>query len=163
MNNLTFTFTAPNRSYIYALVDPLAPETIRYIGCSENLEARYNAHLSDISNQRKYQWIDDLRKRDGSKPKMIILEMVATEIGPDRENYWINTYKSTHLLNRNVPACDTSRLTLKQRVERLEFKLIDRAIKLFKGNMQSTAKYLGISRPTLYERMSKLRISNPRD
>ena len=56
----------------------------------------------------------------------------------------------------------TPRTTLKQAREHLERELIEQALKRNSGKITSAAADLGISRPTLYELIEKLGISNDR-
>jgi two-component system, NtrC family, response regulator len=56
----------------------------------------------------------------------------------------------------------SSATTLKQARERVERELIEQALKRNSGKITSAAADLGISRPTLYELMEKLGISNDR-
>ena len=58
-------------------------------------------------------------------------------------------------------ATDYEGATLKEARDAVEKTLIDRALQVRKGNISRAAEDLGISRPTLYELMSKLGIQRP--
>jgi two-component system NtrC family response regulator len=56
-----------------------------------------------------------------------------------------------------------SGMTLKDAREKCEKDLILQALSKNRDNIKKSAEDLGISRPTLYELMEKLKISKPRD
>jgi two-component system NtrC family response regulator len=56
----------------------------------------------------------------------------------------------------------SSATTLKQAREHVEREMVEQALKKNSGKITSAAADLGISRPTLYELMEKLGISNDR-
>lgn len=77
--------------YIYALDDPRTNE-VRYIGRTSAPERRLSQHMSEKKNQRKRQWIDEL-KGHGLRPIMRILETVDTqEKGEWAESEYIAQY-----------------------------------------------------------------------
>jgi len=65
-------------------------------------------------------------------------------------------------LDQEQDLAASSATTLKQAREHVERELIEQALKRNAGNITSAAADLGISRPTLYELMEKLGISNDR-
>lgn len=87
--------------YIYGLVDPQTEE-IRYVGKTSNLKDRYSSHLfADDVNRHKCNWIK-LLKKNGHKPRMIILEKATEKNWEDRERFWIkhgyiNGWKLTNI------------------------------------------------------------------
>jgi two-component system NtrC family response regulator len=65
-------------------------------------------------------------------------------------------------LDQEQDLAASSSTTLKQAREHVERELIEQALKRNAGKITSAAADLGISRPTLYELMEKLGISNDR-
>jgi two-component system, NtrC family, response regulator len=65
-------------------------------------------------------------------------------------------------LDHGKDLATSSTITLKQAREQVERELIEQALKRNSGRITSAAGDLGISRPTLYELMEKLGISNDR-
>jgi predicted GIY-YIG superfamily endonuclease len=60
------------------LVDPTGKDTC-YIGCSQDVQKRFKAHLYDISTSTaKRRWIASL-KRKKLKPILIILDTVLSQ------------------------------------------------------------------------------------
>lgn len=74
-------------TYIYVLIDPRTEE-IRYVGKTVNPYKRFYKHYSEHETNYKSRWIEQLRKLD-LKPRMEIIEAVATENWQEREIYWI--------------------------------------------------------------------------
>ena len=77
-------------NYIYALICPISNQ-IRYVGKTNSVRVRYNAHLNDKSKSHKSSWIKSL-KIQGLKPKCIILDEVENDVSY-WEQYWISQCK----------------------------------------------------------------------
>jgi hypothetical protein len=81
--------------HIYKLTDP-RDESIRYVGRTSDIQARYYAHLAAKSQKEKDIWIRELHDL-GLKPIMTVIETVrysipadAYTVSPsDRETFWI--------------------------------------------------------------------------
>lgn len=77
-------------NYIYALICPISNQ-IRYVGKTNSIRVRYNAHLNDKSKSHKSSWIKSL-KMQGLKPKCIILDEIENDVSY-WEQYWISQCK----------------------------------------------------------------------
>ena len=80
---------------IYGLVDP-RDNTVRYVGKTKrDLNIRLSRHINDkpIHNNYKYNWICNLKK-NGLKPIIIELEICDETNWVDREQYWIQQFKT---------------------------------------------------------------------
>jgi predicted GIY-YIG superfamily endonuclease len=86
-----FEYLCSMINYIYALICPLSNQ-IRYIGKTNSVRVRYNAHLNDKSKSHKSSWIKHLKTKE-LKPKCIILEEVKDDAS-FWEQHWISLCKS---------------------------------------------------------------------
>lgn len=73
-------------NYIYALICPISNQ-IRYVGKTNSIRVRYNAHLNDKSKSHKTSWIKSLKSM-GLKPECIVLDEAETDAS-FWEQYWI--------------------------------------------------------------------------
>jgi group I intron endonuclease len=80
------------KTYIYTLSDNSG---IRYVGKSDNPEARLTNHLKECKMQRthKEKWILSL-KESGKTPILEILDEINYKEWPFFESYWISQLKS---------------------------------------------------------------------
>jgi two-component system, NtrC family, response regulator len=92
---------------------------------------------------RRYNWPGNVRELQNRLKRAIVLAD-GTAIGPAE-------------LELEIPAEDsvTSASTLKEAKEALEREILANALRENSGNISKTAKALGISRPTLYDLMSR--------
>ena len=155
------------KKYIYGLYDPRNPDVLKYIGSTSYPQRRLRMHRS--SNRKdsplKKYWLDALIK-DGLFPQMRILECVPVRQAPDRESFWINFFGLGNLLNEQIPnrelyrECEISGVkTLAEQVAELESSVITKALAIHQGKISPTAKYLGISRPSLYDKIATYKIT----
>lgn len=80
--------------FIYKLIDPITFD-IRYIGKTNNLTRRYNAHITR-SKTHKYhsaRWINSLIKNN-LKPMIEIIEVCNNDNWVNTEKYWIEYYRN---------------------------------------------------------------------
>lgn len=77
-------------NYIYALICPISNQ-IRYVGKTNSVRVRYNAHLNDKSKSHKSSWIKSLKIQE-LKPKCIILDEIENDVSY-WEQYWISQCK----------------------------------------------------------------------
>lgn len=94
---------------------------------------------------RSYRWPGNVREMENRIKRAVIIAD-----GP--------RLTGTHLELFSHDSSDGSTAGLKEAREALERELIQRSLNQHKGNVTRTATELGISRPTLYELMQKLRI-----
>lgn len=89
---------------VYALIDP-RDNTVRYIGITEDVYARFQQHINCSGNNfDKNTWLMELREQN------IMVVMTTLETTEDRgyaivrEAYWINHYRMLNapLFNRNM-------------------------------------------------------------
>ena len=88
---------------IYALVDPLDPELVRYIGRTCDPVNRYRAHCTGGSDAVS-QWVQAL-EIVGRTPAMVLLERCERSEVFAREAHWIHHYRQRFQgdLNRAIP------------------------------------------------------------
>lgn len=77
-------------TFIYALKDPTTNE-VRYIGKSDNPEARIYHHCATRIGSRKTKWIKSLIER-GLRPELIILEECVRDSHRHAETAWIHFF-----------------------------------------------------------------------
>lgn len=80
----------PRTTFIYALVDPHT-DAVRYVGKTENVAGRFQAHCGERGSSHKHRWIAQLR-REGLKPVLNLLEECGDD-WPTRERFWIQHYR----------------------------------------------------------------------
>ena len=86
---------------IYALVDP-RDESVRYVGKTNNPDARYNSHCYSKSKTHCSRWVQSMKK-EGWWPHMMILEDgLSEEQWPEREKHWIAHYRETGAKLTNI-------------------------------------------------------------
>lgn len=93
----TVILTGPDQVAVYALVDPDAPDVIRYVGQSVSPHSRYRGHLRNLG------WARDLVKVYGRYPMMLLIEWCADGlIAHERERHWIHHYREMGMADLNV-------------------------------------------------------------
>lgn len=80
-------------SFIYGLCEP-DWKTIRYVGVTYDLSSRYKYHLVDFDTTHKARWIQSLLNQ-GLKPKIIILDVVLSEMREEAEREWIRILRES--------------------------------------------------------------------
>lgn len=83
----------PPCCYIYALIDPKDGELVRYVGQTVNPGARYASHTSWGTSVRVREWVTVVRRRQ-TWPVMICLEVCALSASDEREQHWIQHYRT---------------------------------------------------------------------
>lgn len=79
---------------IYVLLDPQTRE-VRYVGKTRNPKARLLSHWYSKSRTYTSRWIQKI-KANGLLPEMKIIESGLSESEwPDREKFWIQSYKES--------------------------------------------------------------------
>lgn len=142
--------------YVYGLVDPRMPNLIRYVGKTHAPRVRHIQHCTETATTEKGVWIETLRL-EGVLPQMIILaECPDDESAREKERELIALYSSA-LIDDSKP--DTKPVSpLVNSTNQLHRQSIIDAIATSKGKLAPAAKMLGISRPTLYQKMKKFGI-----
>lgn len=163
------------QKFIYALFDPRSPSIIRYVGATRDLTQRMQQHndtkVKVSDNPAKLQWIKDL-KAEGLSFAWKLLDTVPDAEGAKKENFWIEYYRSPLLFNGPpLGGAKHSRVrgpkvscNLKPVENPLTFNDVERnhLIKILNecnGKKLLAAKVLGISRPTIYEKIRKHSLS----
>ena len=95
----------------------------------------------------RYSWPGNVRELQNRVKRAIIMTSGARMTAKDLE------------LERGQDVASSSTPTLRQARENVEREMIQQALKRNSGKITSAAAELGISRPTLYELMEKLRIT----
>jgi two-component system NtrC family response regulator len=95
----------------------------------------------------RYSWPGNVRELQNRVKRAIIMTSGARVTAKDLE------------LERGQDVASSSTPTLRQARENVEREMIQQALKRNSGKITSAAADLGISRPTLYELMEKLRIT----
>ena len=95
----------------------------------------------------RYSWPGNVRELQNRVKRAIIMTSGARVTAKDLE------------LERGQDVASSSTPTLRQARENVEREMIQQALKRNSGKITSAAAELGISRPTLYELMEKLRIT----
>lgn len=93
--------------YIYGLTCPVS-KGICYVGQTDNVERRFEQHLSDKKDTAKTRWINSLKEL-GRLPGYVILERVDSDfLFLDREAHWIKYGLSVgwDLRNTAVPSSE---------------------------------------------------------
>jgi len=81
---------------IYALVDPIAPTEVRYIGLSATPFHRYRAHVKSMA------WAKELVAQ-GRMPVMLLVEWTPhPDIARLREAHWIGHFRAMGMADLNV-------------------------------------------------------------
>jgi hypothetical protein len=87
--------------YIYTLKDPISNE-IRYIGKTNNIERRFQKHITEKRNNTyKEQWISGLKNK-GYLPIIEIIDTVPKEDWIFWETWWISLFKSWNFKLTNI-------------------------------------------------------------
>jgi hypothetical protein len=88
---------------VYALIDPMAPEIVRYIGRTNTPEARYRIHLTEGSAAIR-EWVGAL-STEGRQPAMVLIERCTVDAVKAREEHWMRVYHDAGQadLNRDLP------------------------------------------------------------
>jgi hypothetical protein len=166
---------------IYGLVDPRIPTVIRYVGRTKTPIVRHLQHCSEIDFTPKGKWVESMRQV-GVMPQMVILERDVSQFdASDREKHWIkecgksvtlvNFYQSRRSLESEdsipdppvatpykpvvIPPMPVPSVTLESAVADTERQAILRELTLNSWNVAKTAKQLGVSRPTLYDKLHR--------
>lgn len=96
MNNYT------EITYIYALINPLEPNIIRYVGKSDKPRERIKTHIYECKkpkqNTYKNNWIKSLLAKN-IKPEMVILKICPLIEYSKWEEHFIKLYKTDKLTN----------------------------------------------------------------
>jgi len=85
----------PPRYQVYALCEPDAPHTVRYVGCSGHLRQRLTFHLKETRRGAPYPlyaWIAQ-RAEHGKLPVVRVLEETDREHAADCERRHIERYR----------------------------------------------------------------------
>lgn len=147
---------------VYGLVDPRTPTDVRYVGQTSDPQRRHLQHCtSKYRRTVKEEWIQSL-KEAGFLPQMVTLETVDVALANETEAKWQKHHAST-LLNDTISGFNRQiRDPIKRfspfktaRAEAEKAQIIQ-AIKEANGIVTHASNALGISRPTLYERMAQL-------
>lgn len=87
-------------TFIYALIDPIEPDIIRYVGKANNMKSRLIKHISESKKSKSFKnnWIKKLI-HEGKKPEMILLKEVLISEWKYWEIFYIDKYKSKILTN----------------------------------------------------------------
>lgn len=96
--------------FIYALLDPRAPDAIRYVGFAVNMSKRLSVHMAEAKVERNHRarWIQKL-VREGVRPEMRQLEECAAGSEAEREIYWIAAMRAAgHNLTNSTNGGDGS-------------------------------------------------------
>lgn len=111
---------SPDKPYvIYAMVDP-RDKSVRYIGFSQNLRLRYEAHRDEIWPGRiKDNWILELKALK-LRPIMKIIEdgIEDEKQARIRENYWIEFYRNTDTPLTNLPSTGVASAEMLEKLAR---------------------------------------------
>lgn len=80
--------------YIYALVDPRTDE-VRYVGATIDVTRRYRAHLTHQLDRDtpRAAWLNELLAL-GLKPELLVIEESSAGSWPERETFWILSYRA---------------------------------------------------------------------
>lgn len=95
-----------SRKYIYALIDPRT-EQVRYVGQTKDPEQRYSGHLTNPTNDKMAQWVEELNLK-GLQPDMHLIDIVPRGEALRREreiteSMWAAGLKTGwNLLNRGA-------------------------------------------------------------
>jgi hypothetical protein len=158
---------------IYALVDPRFPTLYRYIGQTEHPLRRHLQHCScaafrNPTNSRE-RWLAELRA-GGIMPQFVSLEESEPREADSRELHWQKAQPDGQLTNDRFSGCRDRFTNPRPRrigalaVARAEVDgaRISTALLEAGWNMAKAARALGVSRPTLYERVSTLKLRRDR-
>jgi hypothetical protein len=118
----------PNRlPGIYALVDPLAPNIVRYVGSSTHIVKRLAAHATGYMPRNgdgpKRAWLAEL-KLAGRKPVAIVLEHVDAPTASAKmhaaERAWIERFRGEAQADLNATLLAGERKYLRAQIKKLE-------------------------------------------
>lgn len=86
----------PKAVSIYMLLDPRAPNVVRYVGKTEcTLAARLRRHELEAAlglKSHRFHWVRELAS-DGVSPAIELLEIVPAEVWREREKHWISHFR----------------------------------------------------------------------
>ena len=97
-----------NTVFIYALLCP-DTDSVRYVGRTGKLKARYTTHLSTKQKDNKSKWIQSLLEVN-KKPKLLVLDEVSVLEQVEAEQKWIDHYR---LIGANLTNTADSKIGLK--------------------------------------------------
>jgi two-component system NtrC family response regulator len=127
----------------------LAREFLRTYG-SQNGRTKIVFAPDALREMSRYSWPGNVRELQNRVKRGVIMASGSRVSAKDLE------------LDHGKDLVASSAATLKQAREHVERELIEQTLKRNAGKITSAAADLGISRPTLYELMEKLGISNDR-
>lgn len=113
-------------SGVYALVDPLTPDVVRYVGSSTHIVKRLAAHAVGYvprnADGPKRAWLAELKK-SGRKPVAIVLERVdAPKASPKMhaaERAWIERFRAAAQADLNATLTAGEREYLRGQIRKL--------------------------------------------
>lgn len=88
-----FTYICIMNIYIYTLKNPNT-NAIRYVGQTNDVKRRFNKHITNSRAKRDTRHISHWIRSLDALPIMDIIEVCDYSIRNDREQYWIDYYKS---------------------------------------------------------------------
>lgn len=139
--------------YIYALIDPRKPQEIRYVGITSSLTKRFHSHVRPIL--AKEAWIRQLQLQR-IEPSYFVIEMVDKhDEALKREKFHIDKNAGPLLLNGKTADINGLEPIGVEPLHVRERKLLEHAMEACRGNKSDMAKRLGITRPTLYDKLNK--------
>jgi hypothetical protein len=111
---------------VYALVDPSAPNVVRYVGSSTHIVKRLAAHATGYMPRNgdgpKRAWLTEL-KRSGRKPVAIVLERLdaptASAAMHAAERHWIEVFRAEAQADLNATLLSGERKFLRAQIEKL--------------------------------------------
>ena len=105
-------------SYIYVLK---CPDTlaVRYVGQSVHPKTRHTQHLAEVKVTYKTNWINKLRNL-GKKPVSEVIDCTSKNNITEREDFWIDFYRSQGSRLTNAAPGNDTRSTQEQRRTSLE-------------------------------------------
>lgn len=158
---------------IYALSDPRTPKVYRYVGQTKDLVFRQMQHagLKRKPQSTKELWVEMMR-RDGILPQITPLELIDDDTQANaKERAWQESIPVMQLTNDRYSQCRRAAYRERRpaRVGALntarnafDAEQITKALAECNGNITTAARKLGVSRPTVYERMQVLGIPKPK-
>ncbi len=112
---------------IYGLVDPAAPNVVRYVGSSTHIVKRLAAHASGYvprnADGPKRAWLAELKKAD-RKPVAIVLELLDAPTASPRmhaaERRWIERFRAEEQADLNATLTAGERRYLRAEICKLQ-------------------------------------------
>lgn len=142
--------------YVYGLADPRTPNLIRYLGKTHAPRVRHIQHCTETATTEKGVWIETLRL-EGILPQMIILAECPDDESACAKKRELMAMYGSAIADDSKP--DTKAVSpLVNSTNQLHRQSIIEALTKSRGKIAPAAKILGISRPTLYEKMKRLGI-----